>query len=265
MKQTRRQRQSAGRRHNAVISATTYGNGNRAIAANRPRSNEFYRNDFITNKTYIMTNKTYIAPTLLQPDNHAVLLIDFQYEQLITARSGETELVVSAAVLLARSAKLFNVPTLLCTGLVSHQGMISEVQAVYPDQIPLDRTNLNAFEDERIVAWAQNTGRKKLVIAGLWTESCVSMSALSALSAGYEVYIITDASAGGSKDSHDMAVWRMIQAGAIPMAAGNYLKEVQRDWAREETASQVREIYHQEGSSYGQAVLWMSELFKHKE
>lgn len=210
------------------------------------------------------SRKSFVAPSLLQPDNHAVILIDYQYMQLIAARSHDTAALVAAAVLLTKATWLFKVPTLLTTGLVERQGMVHEVQAIYPDQVPIDRTNLDAFEDQRIVEWAENTGRKKLVLGGLWTESCLCMSALSALHAGYEVYIVTDASAGGSVESNDMAVRRMIQAGAIPLTAGTYLKELQRDWARTETADQVRKIYREEGSAYGQTVTWTQELFKKK-
>lgn len=210
------------------------------------------------------TQDTFIAPSLLSPDNHAVMLIDYQYLQLISARSHDPAAVVSSAILLARGAKLFGVPTLLATGLAARQGIIREVQAVFPDQTPLDRTNLNCFEDPRFVEWAANTGRKKLVMGGLWTESCLLMSALSALTAGYEVYIVTDASASGSLESHESAVQRMVQAGCIPIAAGTYLKELQRDWAREDTAAQVRDIYTEQGSAYGQAVRWEFDLMAAK-
>jgi nicotinamidase-related amidase len=207
-------------------------------------------------------SKTHIAPSLLQPDNHALLLIDHQYLQLVTARSHDSEKVVAATVLLAKGAKLFKVPTLLTTGLRKIQGLVHEVQAVFPEQEPIDRTNLNAFEDPRIVEWVRNTGRKKLVMAGLWTESCLQMSALSALSAGYEVYVVTEASASGSLESHTTAMHRMIQAGCIPIAAGTYLKELQRDWARTETANAVRALYTAEGTAYGQAVTWYKDFVK---
>ncbi len=115
------------------------------------------------------------------------------------------------------------------------------------------------------MAWAKETGKKKLVLTGLWTESCLAMSALSAISAGYEVYIITDAAGGGSKESHDMAVERMVQAGAIPLTAGTYVKELQRDWSRNETAANVMAIYEQHGGAYGEGLRWEWELLGLKE
>jgi nicotinamidase-related amidase len=157
-----------------------------------------------TRKEHHMTEaKTSIAPSLFQPDNHAVLLIDYQYLQLVTACSHNPEGVIAAATLLARGAKLFNVPTFLTTGLAERQGLVREVAAVFPDQTPVDRTNLNAFEDPRVVEWVKKTGKKKLVMGGLWTESCLLMTSLSALHAGYQVYIVVDASSSGSFDSHN--------------------------------------------------------------
>ena len=146
--------------------------------------------------------------------------------------------------------------------MVKRQGLVREVAAVFSEQTPIDRTNLNSFEDERIVEWAKKTGKKKLVMGGLWTESCLLMSALSGLHAGYEVYIITEASASGSLESHNSAVQRMVQAGCIPIAAGTYVKELQRDWSRTATASKVWDIYTEEGSAYGQVVRWEADIIK---
>jgi hypothetical protein len=107
--------------------------------------------------------------------------------------------------------------------------------------------------------WAAETGKQKLVLAGMWTESCLAMSALSAIATGYQVYIITDASGGGSPESHDMALRRLIQAGAIPLTGGTYVKELQRDWARD-TAGDVRKINGEHSGVYGKAVQWAGQL-----
>jgi hypothetical protein len=143
-------------------------------------------------KEHHMTEaKTYIAPSLLQPDNHAVLLIDYQYLQLVTACSHNPQGVIGSAVLLAGAAKLFKVPTLVTTGLTERQGLVREVAAVFPEQKPINRTSLNSFEDGRVADCVKKTGKKKLVMGGLWTESCLLMASLSALHAGYEVYILS--------------------------------------------------------------------------
>jgi len=98
------------------------------------------------------------------------------------------------------------------------EALFEEVQAVFPEQKPIDRTGLNSWDDQRVRDWVKETGKRKLVMAGLWTEVCLCMAVLSALAAGHEVYIVTDAS-GGSNEGHERAVQRMVQAGARPLTA----------------------------------------------
>src|ERR1700694_3923313 len=98
------------------------------------------------------------------------------------------------------------------------QAMFAELQAVHPEQKPIDRFGLNAWDDERVREWVKNTDKKKLVMAGLWTEVCLTMPVLSALAAGFEVYIVTDASGASSVEAHERAVQRMVQAGARPLS-----------------------------------------------
>jgi len=202
---------------------------------------------------------------LLNPDNHALLLIDHQYLQLLTLRSHEASQIISNAQAVAKASKVFKIPTLLTTAFAERQELIKEIQDIFPDQVPVDRTTLNSWEDPRIVDWVKQTGRKKLVMAGLWTEVCLQMPVLSALADGYEVYFITDASGGASREAHDMAVQRMIQAGAIPTTTWSYVSELQRDWAREETASEVTKLFEEHGGGFGQGLRWEWQLLGLKE
>jgi nicotinamidase-related amidase len=200
------------------------------------------------------------ANNLLEPGNHALLLIDHQYLQLLTLRSHEASQVISNATSVAKAAKIFKVPTLLTTAFAKRQNLIKEIQDVFPGQTPIDRTTLNTLEDQRVVTWVKQTGRKKLVMAGLWTEVCLLMPVLSALADGYEVYFLTDASGGASREAHDMAVQRMIQAGAIPTTTWSYVSELQRDWAREETAGAVTKLFEEHGGGFGQGLRWEWQL-----
>jgi nicotinamidase-related amidase len=115
------------------------------------------------------------------------------------------------------------------------------------------------------VNWVKQTGKKKLVMAGLWTEVCLQMPVLSALADGYEVYFLTDASGGASREAHDMAVQRMIQAGAIPITTWSYVSELQRDWAREETAGEVTKLFEEHVGGFGQGLRWEWQLLGLKE
>ena len=189
--------------------------------------------------------------TLLTPENHATLLIDHQYLQLLTLGSHDPAKIAKNASLLAKSAKVFNVPTLFTTVFAERQALIKEVQNVIPDQKPIDRTSLNSWDDKRVVDWVKKTGRKNLVIAGLWTEVCLNLAVQSALADEYRVYIVTDASGGENTESHTMAVHRMIQSGAIPITVLAYLSELQRDWANEKTAPAVTKLFEEQGTEFG--------------
>lgn len=203
--------------------------------------------------------------TLLTGDNHALLLIDHQYLQLLAVRSHPNDVVVNNTVMLAKGAKIFNVPTLFTTAFAERQELIQEIQAVHPDQKPIDRTGLNSWDDERVRDWVKATGKKKLVMAGLWTEVCLTMPVLSALAEGHEVYIVTDASGGGSNEGHERAVQRMIQAGARPLTVASYVSELQRDWGREATAGDVANLFAEYGGGFGQGLRWEWQLLALKE
>jgi nicotinamidase-related amidase len=203
--------------------------------------------------------------TLLTPDNHAVLMIDHQYLQLLTVRSHTNDEIVNNATFLAKASKVFGVPTLLTTAFAERQNLFAQLQAVYPEQTPIDRMGLNSWDDERVRDWVAKTGKTKLVMAGLWTEVCLSMPVLSALAAGFEVYIVADASGGSSKEAHDTAVQRMVQAGARPLTTVAYVSEVQRDWSRADTAEKVVKLFEEHGAGFGQGLQWEWQLLGLKE
>jgi nicotinamidase-related amidase len=157
------------------------------------------------------------AKTMLSPDNHSLLMIDHQYLQMLTIRSHGASELINHAVALVEAAAIFKVPMLTTTAFKERQGLVAPLAEATKAVKPIDRTTLNSWEDPRIVDWVEKTGRKKIVIAGQWTEVCVAMPVLSALDAGYEVYVVTDACGGASIEAHDMAVERMVQAGARPI------------------------------------------------
>ena len=202
--------------------------------------------------------------SLLTPDDHALLLIDHQYLQLLALRSHPNMEVVNNTTFLAKAAKLFKVPTLLTTAFAERQALFQEVQNVFPEQEPIDRTGLNSWDDPRVIDWVKKTGKKKLVMAGLWTEVCLSMPVIDALADGYDVYIVTDASGGGDTESHERGVQRMVQAGAQPLTTIAYVSELQRDWARP-TADEVAKLFAEHGGTFGQALRWEWQLLGLKE
>jgi nicotinamidase-related amidase len=197
---------------------------------------------------------------LLTPDNCALLLIDHQAFQFSGLGSHDPQTVINNVVALAKSAKIFGVPTLLSTVLASGGGaLLPALQAVFPDQEPIDRTWINSWEDDRVVQWVEQTGRKKIVIAGLWTEICVAHPTIQALGEGYEVFPVTDASGGVTVEAHEVAIHRMVQAGAVPITWMVFPAELQRDWTRD-TRAAFGETLSAHGGSTGTAFMWEQQL-----
>jgi nicotinamidase-related amidase len=191
--------------------------------------------------------------TLLTPDNCTLILIDHQPQMAFGVQSIDRQTLINNVTGLAKAAKVFQVPTVLTTvAAKSFSGEIfPELQALFPEQEAIDRTSMNSWDDPNFLEAVQKVGRKKLVMAALWTEVCLVMPTIDALQAGYEVYIVTDASGGTTKEAHDMAVQRMIQAGAVPMTWIQVLLELQRDWARQETYDATLGVALEHAGAYG--------------
>jgi nicotinamidase-related amidase len=198
---------------------------------------------------------------LLNPEECVVVLIDHQPFQFANLHSHEPTMIVNNVIGLAKVAKAFKVPVILTTVVEARGGkIIKGLQEVFPDQKPVDRTYINAWQDKRIVDLVNGTGRRKLILAGLWTEMCVAMPTIHALGEGYDVHIVPDASGGVSVEAHDMAVRRMVQAGAVPITWGGLTGEWQRDWARESTLADLARIRAEHGGGSGIAFAWELQL-----
>ncbi|MDR0949760.1 MAG: hydrolase [Lachnospiraceae bacterium] len=193
------------------------------------------------------------SKSLLDPTQVAILLIDHEPQMFFGVESDCRTSVLNAVTALAKTAKVFDIPIVLSTVEARQFSgpLVSMVQSVHPKIMPIDRTSLNAWEDMNFKRAVQQTGRKKLIIAGLWTEVCVTLPALSAIEDGYEVYCVADASAGSTKQAHQMAMQRMIQAGVKPVTWQALTLELQRDWANQETYQAVTTLLQQHGGAYG--------------
>ncbi|MER6526198.1 hydrolase [Streptomyces sp. NPDC001508] len=198
------------------------------------------------------------SPDLLTPDNCAVLFVDHQPQMFFGTGSGDRTAIINSTLGLARTAKTFDVPVVLSTvAAESFSGpILPQLADVFPGQKIIDRTSMNAWEDEAFVEAVKATGREKLVIAGLWTEVCVVLPVLSAIAQGYEVYVVTDASGGVTPQAHEHAVQRMVQGGAVPVTWVQVLLELQRDWARTETYEAVTNVVKENGGAYGLGLVY---------
>ena len=182
---------------------------------------------------------------LLTPRNSALLIIDYQPVPLSSTTSMDSHELVTNIVGVAKTAKLFGLPIVLSTGDVKtgrNQPTIPQLMEVLKPIEEIDRTTINAWEDKEFLAAVKATGRKKLIIAALWTEACLTFPTLDAIRDGYEVYPIVDAVGGTSLEAHRTALERMVQAGAKPTTFVQVLCELQRDWARTETVPQSYQI-----------------------
>lgn len=205
------------------------------------------------------------ASSLLTPQDTALILIDHQSQMAFGVHNTTVGEIATNTAQLAAAARLFEVPTLLTTVAEQFSGPVFEkVTAELHDQVVrnrVERTTINAWEDERVVDWVLNTGRKKLVIAGLWTELCVSFPVLSAREAGFDVYFVEDASGGVSEMAHRAAVDRMIQSGASPVTSAVFLYELHRDWANVDKYYDVIAIAKKYQGVFGAGI----EYHQHKE
>ncbi|RYY30820.1 MAG: hydrolase [Chitinophagaceae bacterium] len=207
------------------------------------------------------------SPELLNPANHSLLLIDHEGQMAFATHSISATELRNNVGLVAGASKIFKIPTVITTvAEKSFSGPVfPEIQEFYPVTTSgyIDRTTMNTWEDLNAHKAITSKGKKKIVMAGLWTSVCIVGPVLSALSEGYDVYVITDASGDVSKEAHDQSVTRMVQAGAKPITSLQYLLELQRDWARQETYKPVNDLVVKYGGSYGIGVQYAREMLKH--
>lgn len=191
----------------------------------------------------------------LTKDNAALALIDYQPAMFFGVQSHDRLLITHNAAVLAKTAKLFKLPTILSTvAQNSFSGELSpEITSVFPGHNIIDRTSINAWVDANFRAAIKATNRKKIVVAGLWTEACVLFPSLDLLREGYEVYVPTDACGDVSKEAHERSVERLVQAGAVPITSLQFLFELQQDWANSSTYEGVMDILKAD-SPYGTQV-----------
>lgn len=195
--------------------------------------------------------------SLLTPDNSQVLFIDQQPQMAFGVQSIDRQTLKNNVVALAKAAKIFNVPATITTvETESFSGhTYPELLAVYPTHKILERTSMNSWDDQNVRDALAANKRKKIVVAGLWTEVCNLMFALSAINdAQYEIYMVADASGGTSADAHKYAMDRMVQAGVIPVTWQQVLLEWQRDWARKKTYDAVIDVVREHSGAYGMGV-----------
>jgi nicotinamidase-related amidase len=193
---------------------------------------------------------------LLTPDNCVVAIIDLQPQMLFGVSNFDRQSIINNNVALSKAARVFDVPVVLSTvETKSFSGnMWPQIQAVFPNQLPIERTSMNSWDDQNFVAAIEKSGRKKIVLTGLWTETCVALPSVQAIHDGYEIYVVEDCCGDVSQLAHDNAMKRVVQAGAKPVTALSVMLEWQRDWAATGTYDAVMDIVKTHFGAYGVGV-----------
>ncbi len=194
---------------------------------------------------------------VLTPRNSQIIFIDQQPQMAFGVQSIDRQALKNNVVGLAKAAKVFGIPTTITTvETESFSGhTYPELLAVFPDHEILERTSMNSWDDQNVRDSLASNGRKKVIVSGLWTEVCNTTFALSAMhDAGYEIYMVADASGGTSQEAHDYAMQRMIQAGVVPVTWQQVLLEWQRDWAHRDTYDAVMGIAKEHSGAYGMGI-----------
>jgi nicotinamidase-related amidase len=186
----------------------------------------------------------------------AEVMVDLQPQMLFGVGNFDRQNVINFNVALGKAARIFDIPVVLSTvETKSFSGNIwPQIKTLFPDKTTIERSTMNSWDDKNFVAAVEKTGRKKIVLTGLWTETCVALLTVQALYDGYEVYVVEDCCGDVSQLSHDNAMKRVIQAGAKPVTALSVMLEWQRDWAAKDTYDAVMDVVKTHFGAYGMGV-----------
>ena len=190
---------------------------------------------------------------LLTPDNCVVAFIDQEPQMLFATANFDRQSIINNTVALAKATRIFDVPVVVTTvESKSFSGyMWPQLKAIFPDKEPIERSSMNSWDDKNFVAAIERIGKKKIVLAGLWTETCIAMPTIQAIHDGYDIYVAEDCCGDVSQLAHDNAMRRLIQAGAKPVTALSTLLEWQRDWANLDTYDAVVDLVKNHFGAYG--------------
>jgi nicotinamidase-related amidase len=190
----------------------------------------------------------------LTDKNSALVLIDYQPSMIRSISSGDKTIIKSAAIGAAKAAKILGVPVVLSSINPKNNGeFFPEIAQLFPNQEVYARKvpSFDAFEDEKTWEAFKRTGRKKVVISGLWTSMCFAYTAIHAIREGYEVYGLIDAAGDSTVDAHKYGVKRMLQVGVVPITLEVLVSEWMHDWSNPKSGELVKEVYSKYGAMIG--------------
>lgn len=197
----------------------------------------------------------------LTPENSLVILLDYQPRTIIAVRSMDPQTTINNSVYLAKAAAALQIPAILSTIHRKNSGDLHPgIGDCFPGVVPIDRASRNAWSDPGFLAAVRKADRRKLVLAGLLTEVCLCFTTLSALEAGYEAYIVIDASGGTSIAAHEAAIQRMVQAGATPVSVQQVVSEYAEGAASPQRRAALVPIIERHAGGFGQMFIFKEHI-----
>jgi nicotinamidase-related amidase len=202
---------------------------------------------------------------LYTPEDSVVVFIDHQPQMTFGVANIDRATLINNVTLLAKVAKEFNIPAVITSvETESFSGYVwPQLLDVFPGQEVIERTSMNSWDDEGFRAAIEATGRKNIIITGLWTEVCVTWPTIEMLGAGYNVYVVEDCCGATSQAAHDASLSRMVQAGAVRVTTIPALLEWQRDWAKREHYDKLMGLIKNQGGAYGVGVEYAYTMVHH--
>jgi len=193
---------------------------------------------------------------LITAKNSAFVFIDHQPQMAFGVANIERQQLVNNVVMLAKGAREFGVPAVLtAVETESFSGYIwPQLMDIFAGQQPIERTSMNSWDSPAFREAVKATDRRNIILAGLWTEVCVTWPTLNMLHEGYNIYIVEDACGATSPLAHEAAIRRCVQAGAVPMTTIATVLEFQRDWANREHYDTLMNICREHAGAYGNGI-----------
>ena len=202
---------------------------------------------------------------LYTKDDSVIAFIDFQPQMTFGVANIDRALLMNNVTLLAKVAKEYNVPTILSSvETESFSGYVwPQLLDIFPGQPVVERTSMNSWDSIEFRKAIEATGRKNVIICGLWTEVCVTWPTIEMLGAGYNVYVVEDCCGATSPAAHEASLSRMVQAGAVRVTTIAALLEWQRDWARREHYNNLMGLLKPQAGAYGVGVEYAYTMVHH--
>src|SRR5436190_2946256 len=202
---------------------------------------------------------------LYTPQASAVVFIDCQPQMIFGVANADRATLLNNTTLLAKCAKEFNVPSVLTA--VETEGfsgyIVPQLLDVFPVQPIVERSSMNSWDDAGFRQAIEATGRKNILMTGLWTEVCITWPTIEMLGEGYNIYVVEDCCGATSPVAQEAALSRMVQAGAIRLTTIAAVLEWQRDWALKEHYNSLMTLIKQQGGAYGVGVEYAYTMIHH--